>query len=176
MIDIRAGTWAPADKHQLIVDRASVDEYRVSPGDRLFGPTTSAFIHLLPARCLADINGTGGVCTDSATQRRGAGSCPAVGGGKPTRSNHGRRRPVTGHADLDAAHPAPQPRRDPGRPHHPPGTGSRGPPAHQPLTPKSRTPMTLATGRPAHAHHHDPSRRGCLLGASEQTDQCREWR
>ena len=58
MIDVYAATGTFADEHQLAVDLASaVMKVEQVPDIPLFRTNTAAFIHLLPAQCLANVDG-----------------------------------------------------------------------------------------------------------------------
>ena len=58
MIDVYAATGTFADEHQLAVDLASaVMKIEQVPDIPLFRTNTAAFIHLLPAQCLANVDG-----------------------------------------------------------------------------------------------------------------------
>ena len=58
MIDVYAATGTFADEHQLAVDLASaVMKVEQVPDISLFRKNTAAFIHLLPAQCMANVDG-----------------------------------------------------------------------------------------------------------------------
>ena len=58
MIDVYAATGTFPDEHQLAVDLASaVMKIEKVPDITLFRANTAAFIHQLPARCLANVDG-----------------------------------------------------------------------------------------------------------------------
>ena len=58
MIDVYAATGTFADEQQLAVDLASaVMKVEQVPDIPLFRTNTAAFIHLLPAQCLANVDG-----------------------------------------------------------------------------------------------------------------------
>ena len=58
MIDVYAATGTFADEHQLAVDLATaVMKVEQVPDISLFRKNTAAFIHLLPAQCLANVDG-----------------------------------------------------------------------------------------------------------------------
>ena len=58
MIDVYAATGTFADEHQLAVDLASaVMKVEQVPDIPMFRKNTAAFIHPLPAQCLANVNG-----------------------------------------------------------------------------------------------------------------------
>ena len=58
MIDVYAAAGTFADEHQLAVDLASVVmEVEQVPDIPLFRKNTAVFIHLLPAQCLANVDG-----------------------------------------------------------------------------------------------------------------------
>ena len=58
MIDVYAATGTFADEHQLAVDLATaVMTIEKVPDITLFRANTAAFIHQLPAQCLANVDG-----------------------------------------------------------------------------------------------------------------------
>ena len=58
MIDVYAATGTFADEHQLAVDLASaVMKAEQMPDIALFRKNTAAFVHPLPAQCLANVDG-----------------------------------------------------------------------------------------------------------------------
>jgi phenylpyruvate tautomerase PptA (4-oxalocrotonate tautomerase family) len=58
MIDVYAVTGTFSDEHQLAVDLASaLMRIEQVPDIPMFRTNTAAFIHLLPAQCLADVDG-----------------------------------------------------------------------------------------------------------------------
>jgi phenylpyruvate tautomerase PptA (4-oxalocrotonate tautomerase family) len=58
MIDVYAAAGTFADEHQLAIDLASaVMKVEQVPDIPLFRSNTSAFIHALPAQCLANVDG-----------------------------------------------------------------------------------------------------------------------
>ena len=71
MIDVYATTGTFGDEHQLAVDLASaVMKVEQVPDIPLFRTNTAAFIHQLPAQCLANVDGDSTYVPDPGPDQR----------------------------------------------------------------------------------------------------------
>ena len=119
MIDVYATTGTFADEHQLAVDLASaVMKVERVPDIPLFRTNTAAFIHQLPAQCLANVDGDSTyvriqVLTNAGALDRDKQLAVVA---QLTAIVAAARGPVTGRSHLGPAHRSAGRRMGPGRP------------------------------------------------------------